>query len=63
MMTWCMFERFGKSTNKVALFNCHFDHESMTSRQYSAKIMIQTIESLVPADHFIIVTGDFNGDN
>lgn len=33
MMTWCMFERFGKSTNKVALFNCHFDHKSMNSKQ------------------------------
>ncbi len=58
IVTWGRFvERDGGAA--VWLFNTHFDHQSQPSRERSAELLAQRIDSRNPRDP-VIVTGDFN---
>ncbi|HEX9615552.1 MAG TPA: endonuclease/exonuclease/phosphatase family protein, partial [Bacteroidota bacterium] len=56
--TWAIFtER--TTENSVAVFNLHWDHESQTSRQRSAELLIRAVNESA-AGVPLVVMGDFN---
>jgi endonuclease/exonuclease/phosphatase family metal-dependent hydrolase len=56
--SWAKF-RERRSGAEFYFFNVHFDHEGVTARRESAKLMIRKIGEIA-GDAPVIVTGDFN---
>lgn len=60
MVTWVRF-RDRVSQREFYLVNTHFDHESQPSRERSAALLLERVESF-DASLPVIVTADFNAD-
>lgn len=50
------------SAKKVYCFNVHYDHQGMTARKESSKLILSKIKSIAGSNP-VILTGDFNGDH
>jgi endonuclease/exonuclease/phosphatase family metal-dependent hydrolase len=44
----------------IRVFNQHWDHESQPSRERSARLLLERIQSVSPANGPLIIMGDFN---
>ncbi|MFW5697785.1 MAG: endonuclease/exonuclease/phosphatase family protein [Fimbriimonadaceae bacterium] len=57
----CTWGRLIDNTVKrpFVVYNCHFDHQSQSSRERSAEAMIEHRDSLFP-DDLVVMMGDFN---
>ncbi len=45
---------------KIAVFNTHFDHVGEEARKESARLIIQKIQEIKPADAAVVLMGDLN---
>lgn len=57
VVTWAKVDISGWTT-PLYLFNTHFDHESPSAREESARLLRQTVEEI--ADAPVVITGDLN---
>lgn len=58
MATWARFRDL-TDEREFYLLNTHFDHKSQTSRERSAELIVDRVQSMTPRLP-VIVTGDFN---
>ncbi len=57
--TWAKFKISG-TDQTFFHFNTHFDHESQVSRERSATLILESIESITDSGDPVVLTGDFN---
>lgn len=51
-----------QTKKKFFVFNVHYDHQGVTARKESSKLILERIKKIAGKDP-VILTGDFNGDH
>lgn len=58
--SWVQLEDL-KTQKKFYVFNVHYDHQGVTARRESSKLILKKI-SEIAGNHPVLLTGDFNGN-
>ena len=58
--TWVRFKEL-ESNRIFYVFNAHYDHQSLTAREESSKLILDRMKSIV-GDYPVILTGDLNAE-